>query len=77
MPHNGKYMKNNEKKLLYSSSDRNLLPVKLSPITTNYKEHFTFDNINGKKQNSKGGNSKSRDILNYVKPLLINKIKDE
>ena len=77
MPHNGKYMKNNEKKLLYSSSDRNLLPVKLSPITTNYKEHFTFDNINGQKQNSKGGNSKSRDILNYVKPLLINKIKDE
>ena len=77
MPHKGKYINNNQKKLLYSSSDRNLFPFKLSPIITNYKEQFTFDNIDGKKHNLKVGNSKYKDILNSVKPLLINKIKDE
>ena len=77
MPHKGRYIKNNQQKLIYSSSDKNLLPIKLSPITTNYREHFTFDNNDGKHSNLKVGKPKSKEVLNYVKPLLINKIKNE
>ena len=64
---------NNKKKLLYSSSDSNILEKKF-PITPNLKKRAFIGNDNiDKKNNFKT----AKETLNHIKPYLIKKFQDQ